>query len=60
MTDLLERLRDPSRGGGSDAFEAAAEIEKLRKVLRAVYDWCGHDAPDWEEIERMLKEEDAK
>jgi len=31
MSDLLERLRDQSRGGGSDAFEAAAEIERLRE-----------------------------
>ena len=35
-------------------LEAANEIEKLRKVLGVVYDWCGHDAPDWEEIEAVL------
>jgi hypothetical protein len=33
MTDLVERLRDVSRGGWPDADEAAAEIERLRARL---------------------------
>jgi hypothetical protein len=57
---LLEDLRNPARGGGSDAFEAAEEIERLQRVLQVVYDWCGPDAPDWEEIERILNEADRK
>ena len=43
MTDIVKRLRDPERGGGSDAREAADEIERLRakiKQLREVaYIW---------------------
>jgi hypothetical protein len=30
MDDLVKRLRDPSRGGGGDAFEAANEIDRLK------------------------------
>jgi len=53
MTDIVERLRNPDNA--LLMLEAAAEIERLRAVLRVVYDWCGHDAPDWQEIERVLR-----
>lgn len=57
---LLEDLRNPARGGGSDAFEAAEEIERLQRVLQVVYDWFGNEAPDWELIEAILNEADRK
>lgn len=34
--DIVERLLDPERGGGSDAYEAAKKIERL---LEQVTQW---------------------
>jgi hypothetical protein len=58
--DEIEKLRkgwlDQAARDAAEIVRLEVEIERLRKTLRAVYDWCGYDAPDHEEIERVLKE----
>ena len=43
MSDIVERLRDPSKGSprwGDTMAEAADEIERLRQALRIADDAC--------------------
>ena len=49
MIDIVERLRDNNRFVGEDLYEAADEIERLRRLVKA-----------WEEgtrIARFLREQ---
>ena len=64
MTDIVKRLRDPSKGSprwAGTMSEAADEIERLREALRNIRDLCYDavysDLPHreaFEEIEELV------
>jgi hypothetical protein len=53
--DIVERLRGYARGGGSDAQEAADEIERLRQCGGNCRYWEGRWRDEYAENERLRR-----